>query len=56
MNDGELSDSGQEELELNVEEITVPLTDGEAESSKPGPEDPLSVETLLESLEGDRRT
>jgi molecular chaperone GrpE len=52
VNDGELSDSGQEELELNVEEITVPLTDGEAESSKPGPEDPLSVETLLESLEG----
>jgi len=50
--DGELSDSGQEELELDVEEITVPVADGEPEASEPPVEDPLSVEILLESLEG----
>ena len=52
MKDGELGDSEQEELELDVEEIAASLDDGESESSEPVPEDPLSVEVLLESLEG----
>ena len=52
MKDGELGDSGQEELELDVEEIAASLDDGELESSEPVSEDPLSVEVLLESLEG----
>ena len=52
MKDGELGDSEQEELELDVEEIAASLDDGESELSEPVSEDPLSVEVLLESLEG----
>jgi molecular chaperone GrpE len=52
VNDGEQSDSEYEELELQVEEIMAPLAEKESESSEPVPEDPLSVEALLESLEG----
>ncbi len=51
MSEEEPSDSEQEELELNIEEINVASVDAQGQSSEPAPADPLSVETLLESLE-----
>ena len=43
MKDGELGDSGQEELELDVEEIAASLDDGESEFCEPVADEPLSV-------------
>tara|TARA_Y100000768_G_scaffold157170_1_gene117307 strand:+ start:28 stop:588 length:561 start_codon:yes stop_codon:yes gene_type:complete len=48
----EESDSGQEELELDVEQLEGLSSDSTASSSESVPEDPLSVELILESLEG----
>tara|TARA_B100000902_G_scaffold397887_1_gene462968 strand:+ start:1035 stop:1595 length:561 start_codon:yes stop_codon:yes gene_type:complete len=52
VNDEEENSSEQEELDLNVEQQEGLPSDPAVESSESVPEDPLSVELILESLEG----